>query len=136
MLYSAVPESDGRRIVARADGAVRSVSSEEWKKLERAQRLPRSARSLLVATARSVLPLGTPGRNSLMALDGTAADGIAQAAVWTDQGDFARVSSWLARRLPAEPPRLWRRNLVEPERGLPGAAMAAEATIGPANPDL
>jgi len=40
MLYSAVPEPDGRRIVARADGAVRIVSTEEWKKLAQSQRLP------------------------------------------------------------------------------------------------
>jgi hypothetical protein len=40
MLYSSVPEPDGQRIVARVDGAVRAVSTEEWKKLARAQRLP------------------------------------------------------------------------------------------------
>jgi asparagine synthase (glutamine-hydrolysing) len=88
--------------------------------------LPRAARSLIARAARFVLPPGTRGRNAVMALDGTAADGIAQAAVWTDQSDFARVSPWLARRPPAQPPRLWRRNLVEPARGLPGAALAAD----------
>src|ERR1700738_2853241 len=40
MLYSAVPEPDGTRLVARADGAVRAVRPEEWKILARAQRLP------------------------------------------------------------------------------------------------
>ena len=54
------------------------------------------------------------------------ADGIAQAAVWTDYGDFPRVSSWLARRLPEQPPKVWRRNLVEAARGSPGAAMVAD----------
>jgi asparagine synthase (glutamine-hydrolysing) len=94
---------------------------------DRLQRiLPRVARSLIAATARSVLPPGARGRNSLMALDGTTADGIAQSAVWTDYTDFPRVSSWLDRRLPEHPPKLWRRNLVEAARGLPGAAMAAD----------
>jgi len=46
--------------------------------------------------------------------------------VWTDDSDLPRVSPWLARRLPQQPPRLWRRSLVEEARGLPGAAMAAD----------
>jgi asparagine synthase (glutamine-hydrolysing) len=94
---------------------------------ERLQRsLPRQVRSLISRAARLILPPGTRGRNTLMALEGTAADGIAQAAVWTDQADFRYVSPWLARRPPAQPPRLWRRNLVDPARGLPGAAMVAD----------
>jgi hypothetical protein len=40
MLYSLVPEPDGHRLVARLDGAVRAVTTEEWKKLARTQRLP------------------------------------------------------------------------------------------------
>jgi hypothetical protein len=40
MLYSAVPEPDGTRVVARADGAVRTVGAEEWQKLAQAQKLP------------------------------------------------------------------------------------------------
>jgi len=61
-----------------------------------------------------------------MALEGSTADGIAQSAVWTDAADFPRVSSWLAERLPQPSPKLWRRDLVEPARGLPGAAMATD----------
>jgi asparagine synthase (glutamine-hydrolysing) len=72
------------------------------------------------------LPRGAKGRNALMALEGTSADGIAQAAVWTDYGDFGRVSPWLARHLPQEAPKIWRRNLVEAVRGSPGAAMVAD----------
>jgi asparagine synthase (glutamine-hydrolysing) len=90
------------------------------------RKLPRAARSLVAATARSVLPSGAKGRSSLMALEGSSADGIAQSAVWTDAADFPRVSSWLARRLPKQPPKLWRRDLVEAARGVPGAAMAAD----------
>jgi asparagine synthase (glutamine-hydrolysing) len=88
--------------------------------------LPPSLRNLFAATARSVLQSGARGRNSFMALAGSSADGIAQAAVWTDAADFPGVSPWLARRPPEQLPKLWRRDLVETARGLPGAAMAAD----------
>jgi asparagine synthase (glutamine-hydrolysing) len=94
---------------------------------ERLQRaLPRWARSVVAAVARRAMRVGQKGRNALMALDGDLADGIAQSAVWTDSGDLGRVSSWLARRLPDASPKAWRRNLVNSERGLPGAAMATD----------
>jgi asparagine synthase (glutamine-hydrolysing) len=89
-------------------------------------RLPRAARSLIAATARRILPDGAKGRNALMALNGTAADGIAQSAVWTDPADYSRISPWLFRQSQKYSPTLWRRNLVEEARGLPGAAMAAD----------
>jgi asparagine synthase (glutamine-hydrolysing) len=88
--------------------------------------LPRSARSLMAATARRILPTGARGRNALMALEGTTADGIAQSAVWTDPADYSRMSPWLSRRSQRHSPTLWRRDLVEEARGLPGAAMAAD----------
>ena len=88
--------------------------------------LPGSARALLANLARFALPAGTRGRNSLMALEGTAADGIAQVAVWTDHADFRKVSPLLAGPLPAETPKSWRRAQVDAARGLPGAAMAAD----------
>ena len=88
--------------------------------------LPTAARSVIAAAARRLLPGGAKGRNALMALAGTTADGIAQAAVWTDDADFPRVSPWLAHRSAAAPPKLWRRSLVEMTRGLPGAVMAAD----------
>jgi len=90
------------------------------------RKLPRAGRSLLAAAARGMLPSGMRGRNSLLALEGDSADGIAQSAVWTDAADFARVSPWLAERLPERPPKLWRRELVDIRRGLPGAAMVAD----------
>lgn len=94
---------------------------------ERIQRsMPQSARSLIAAGARHFLPNGTRGRNSLMALAGSSADGIAQSALWTDSADFRHASPWLAARRRSEPPKLWRRSLVETTRGLPGAAMAAD----------
>lgn len=94
---------------------------------ERHQRaLPRWARSCVAAVARRTMRVGQKGRNALMALDGDVADGIAQSAVWTDYGDLGRVSTWLARHLPEVSPKAWRRNLVDSERGLPGAAMAAD----------
>jgi asparagine synthase (glutamine-hydrolysing) len=89
-------------------------------------RLPQSARALVAAGARRLLPSGVRGRGTLLALAGTTADGIAQSAVWNDATDLPRVSPWLRVRNGDDPPRLWRRNLVEPERGLPGAAMAAD----------
>jgi asparagine synthase (glutamine-hydrolysing) len=89
-------------------------------------RLPAGARSIIAATARRILPNGAKGRNALMALGGTTADGIAQSAVWTDAADYSRVSPWLSQRLQKYSPTLWRRDLVEDARGLPGAAMAAD----------
>jgi asparagine synthase (glutamine-hydrolysing) len=89
-------------------------------------RLPHAARSLVAATARRILPNGAKGRNALMALGGTTADGIAQSAVWTDPADYPRISPWLFRGSQKYSPTLWRRNLVEEARGLPGAAMAAD----------
>jgi asparagine synthase (glutamine-hydrolysing) len=88
--------------------------------------MPRGARALLATTARCFLPIGTRGRNTLMALEGTTADGIAQAALWMDAADFPRVSTFLARQAPQRAPKLWRRSLVDVGRGLPGAAMAAD----------
>jgi asparagine synthase (glutamine-hydrolysing) len=75
--------------------------------------LPGSARSLIAATARRILPSGTKGRNALMALGGTTADGIAQYSVWTDAADYSRASPWLSRQSQKYSPTLWRRNLVE-----------------------
>jgi asparagine synthase (glutamine-hydrolysing) len=88
--------------------------------------LPGSARALLANMARFALPAGTRGRNSLMALEGTAADGIAQVAVWTDHADFHKVSPLLAQPLAEGTPKSWRRAQVDGARGLPGAAMAAD----------
>jgi asparagine synthase (glutamine-hydrolysing) len=90
------------------------------------RRVPLAARAAIAATARHALPLGTRGRNVLISLAGTSADGIAHSAVWTHDSDYRRMSSWLARRRPAASPRMWRRALVQPARGLPGAAMAAD----------
>ena len=89
-------------------------------------RLPNGVRVLVGETARRALPSGATGRSTLMALRGTLADGIAQSAVWTDAPELGRVSPWLAPRPPKQPPKFWRRNLVEAERGLPGAAMATD----------
>ena len=89
-------------------------------------RLPRRVRSLMAATARRILPSGARGRNALMALGGTAADGIAQSAIWTDPADYSWMSPWLSRRSQVYSPTHWRRDLVEEARGLPGAAMAAD----------
>ena len=86
---------------------------------------PRRAQPL-ANLARFGLPAGTRGRNSLMALGGSAADGIAQVAVWTDHADFRSTSPLLARSGAAPTPKSWRRGQVEAARGLPGAAMAAD----------
>jgi asparagine synthase (glutamine-hydrolysing) len=89
-------------------------------------RVPRGARWLIAGTARRMLPNGAKGRNALMALGGTTADGIAQSAVWTDPADYSRISPWLSLGSKKYSPTLWRRALVEETRGLPGAAMAAD----------
>jgi len=89
-------------------------------------RLPGGARSFIAGAARHVLPNGTRGRNALMALQGTMADGIAQSAVWTDAADYPQMSPWLSRQSQKYAPACWRRGLVEEARGLPGAAMAAD----------
>jgi asparagine synthase (glutamine-hydrolysing) len=88
--------------------------------------LPRRARSAAAAAARRLLPVGLRGRNSIMALGGSAADGIAQSALWTDEADLDHVSCLLARRLRIQSPKMWRRDLVDAARGLPGAAMVAD----------
>ncbi len=88
--------------------------------------LPGAARALLANLARLALPAGTRGRNSLMALEGSAADGIAQVALWTDHADFRKVSPLLSGPRPEATPKSWRRAQVEAARGLPGAAMAAD----------
>jgi asparagine synthase (glutamine-hydrolysing) len=88
--------------------------------------LPHWTRSLAAAAARKTMRIGQKGRNALLALDGDIADGIAQSAVWADYGDLSRVSSWLAQRLPKTSPKSWRRNLVNRDRGMPGAAMATD----------
>jgi asparagine synthase (glutamine-hydrolysing) len=94
---------------------------------ERHQRkLPHWTRSFVASVARRTMQVGQRGRNALMALDGDVADGIAQSAVWTDYGDLASLSSWLAPRLSEATPKAWRRSLVNSERGLPGAAMATD----------
>jgi asparagine synthase (glutamine-hydrolysing) len=88
--------------------------------------LPQAARNWIATTARRTLRSGTRGRGMLLALAGTTADGIAQSAIWTDDDDLPRISPWLAQHPPRPAPRLWRRDLVEAARGLPGAAMAAD----------
>ena len=88
--------------------------------------IPEVLRAAIAATARHVLPNGMRGRNAMMALGGSVADGIAQSAVWTDTADFGQVCPWLAAERLQTPPKRWRRSLVATERGLPGAAMAAD----------
>jgi asparagine synthase (glutamine-hydrolysing) len=96
-------------------------------KRERLRRkLPHVARSLIAAAARNLLPGGAKGRNALMSLGGSTADGIAQSAIWTDPTDYPRASPWLSRRPDRFSPARWRRDLVEEVRGLPGAGMAAD----------
>jgi asparagine synthase (glutamine-hydrolysing) len=87
--------------------------------------LPAFVRAAIAGAARS-LPNGAKGRNSLLALEGTMAESIAQSAVWTDASVFAGTSPWLAAHFTGQPPKSWRRDLVETARGLPGAAMAAD----------
>jgi asparagine synthase (glutamine-hydrolysing) len=87
--------------------------------------LPAFVRAAIAGAARS-LPNGAKGRNSLLALEGTMAESIAQSAVWTDASVFTGTSPWLAAHFTGKPPKSWRRDLVETARGLPGAAMAAD----------
>jgi asparagine synthase (glutamine-hydrolysing) len=72
------------------------------------------------------LPHGTRGRNAVMSLRGSMADGIGQLPLWYSESDAARVSPWLRRQNNNAAPARWRRGLVQEYRGLPGAAMAAD----------
>ncbi len=88
--------------------------------------LPAAARGLIAYLARHWVPADARGRNSLLALQGSMADGIAQVALWTDGADLRQASPLLDSRAAAASPKAWRREQVEAERGLPGAAMAAD----------
>jgi asparagine synthase (glutamine-hydrolysing) len=88
--------------------------------------LPAAARSVIAAAAAGLLPPGARGRNGLISLRGGIADGIAQAILWYDDDDLARISPWLAGHMACKSPRRWRHDLVESSRGIPGAAMAAD----------
>jgi asparagine synthase (glutamine-hydrolysing) len=87
--------------------------------------LPASARTLAARLAAS-LPMGTRGRNAVMSLRGSMAEGIGQLPLWYTDSDAVRVSPWLRQQNSYLAPAQWRRGLVEESRGLPGAAMAAD----------
>jgi len=103
------------------------VSYQSALRRERLRRsLPASVRATIAFAATHLLAPGARGRNALISLRGGLAAGIAQAVLWYDDDDFERVSPWLAARPSAVSPKSWRRDLVEPNRGTPGAAMAAD----------
>ena len=87
--------------------------------------LPSFARTFAARIA-SALPIGTRGRNAVMSLRGSVADGIGQLPLWYTDSDVARVSPWLQRQNDHAAPAHWRSGLVQESRGLPGAAMAAD----------
>jgi asparagine synthase (glutamine-hydrolysing) len=87
--------------------------------------LPSCVRTLAADLAAS-LPLGTRGRNAVMSLRGSMADGIGQLPLWYTNSDAARVSPWLRQQNNRAVPAHWRSELVQECRGLPGAAMAAD----------
>jgi asparagine synthase (glutamine-hydrolysing) len=88
--------------------------------------LPATVRAALAWGASRWLRPGAPRRNGLINLRGDLADGLAQAGLWLDTPDYSRLAPWLEEQSGWEPPNDWRRSLVELERGLPGAAMAAD----------
>lgn len=89
------------------------------------RRIPSMIRHVLSWGARTFLPIGADGRNGLIGLGGALADGIARSGVFLDLNESTRLCPWLARERTIDPIS-WRRSLVEPERALPGAAMAAD----------
>jgi asparagine synthase (glutamine-hydrolysing) len=88
--------------------------------------LPRPVRDLVSLGARILLPTGMKRRNGLIGLAGSVEDGIAQIGVMFDRGSWRTLSPWLADQEIRLDPVAWRRDLVEADRGVPGAAMAAD----------
>lgn len=88
--------------------------------------LPRAVRELVSRGARALLPTGTRRRNGLIGLAGSVEDGIAQIGIMFDRRTWGALSPWLANQEVRLDPLAWRRKLVEADRGIPGAAMAAD----------
>jgi asparagine synthase (glutamine-hydrolysing) len=88
--------------------------------------LPGFTRSAVSLAARRWLPPGANGRNGLIGLRGEIADGIAQTGVMFDDGELHRLAPWAFGLAGDTSPKRWRRQLVEPGRGMPGAAMVAD----------
>jgi asparagine synthase (glutamine-hydrolysing) len=88
-------------------------------------RLPSFARALISGFAARFMRVGAPGRNGLIGLRGNLADGVVRVGVQLDDDEIARVAPRLGARV-GRHPLAWRRELVEPERGVPAAFMAMD----------
>jgi asparagine synthase (glutamine-hydrolysing) len=96
-------------------------------RLERLRRrLPAPARHGISAVSGTVLPPGFPRRNALVGLKGSAADGVARVGLMFDAAERVGLAPWLRTAGMDDSPMHWKRALVEPERGVPGAHMAAD----------
>ncbi len=88
--------------------------------------LPRWLRRAIAAGARSVLPVGYPGRNAIANLGGTMAEGVAKVGTMFDADLRARLVPSLTSGDVLGAPERWKRALVEEARGVPGAFMASD----------
>jgi asparagine synthase (glutamine-hydrolysing) len=88
--------------------------------------LPSVARSMISHATASLMAPGADGRNGLLGLRGSLADGVAQTGVLFETRELLRLAPVLAGCTDLLAPRSWRRSLADAERGTPGAAMAAD----------
>lgn len=88
--------------------------------------LPRWLRRGIAAGARTILPVGYPGRNAVANLGGTLAEGVAGVGIMFDAGMRARLVPTLGRANELDAPERWKRALVDDSRGVPGAFMASD----------
>lgn len=88
--------------------------------------LPRWLRRGIAAGARTVLPVGYPGRNAVANLDGSLAEGVAKVGTMFDAGMRARLVPSLGQGDALGAAERWKRGLVDESRGVPGAFMASD----------
>ena len=88
--------------------------------------LPGPLRGVVAGLAASVLPPGFPNRNALVGLGGSFAEGVAGIGLMFDAAARARLAPWLHTAAAPAAPEKWKRGVVEAERGVPGAYMAAD----------
>ncbi len=95
-------------------------------RLERArQAWPQPLRSA-VSAASALLPVGFPRRNALAGLGGSVADGVARIGVMFDAELRRQLVPALRHDVSVDAADAWKRGVIEPSRGVPGAYMAAD----------
>jgi asparagine synthase (glutamine-hydrolysing) len=88
--------------------------------------LPRPVRSLVATLAEEVLPVGFRNRNGIIGLRESLADGAARMGHMFSSMQRTSIVPALRELGSSEPSFYWKRDLVEPQRGVPGAFMASD----------